>query len=83
MTLQYRIGKITEHQNLNLQSNVAEEILQQLPSDMVIIRQNTITSGSVEDNDYNELIDTNSESSTSGCAATKVKRISQIVKNKT
>ncbi|XP_012217257.1 protein PF3D7_1417600-like [Linepithema humile] len=84
MTLQYRFEKIIEHQNSNLQSNSTEknmEILQQLPSDVVIIRQNAMTS--MEDNDYRELIDTNSETSTSGCTVAKVKRISQIVKNKT
>lgn len=62
------------------------EMLRKLPEDTIVTRQEKAKSNKVEDSDYKELTETSSSgasSSTSGCAAIKMKRIPRAVRNKT
>lgn len=87
MILRQQFGEMTEHENSNLQSNAMDyenmEILRKLPPDTIVIRQKT--KPDIEDSDYRELTETNSNdsSSISGCTNVKIKGISRVHRNKT
>jgi hypothetical protein len=87
MILRQQFGEMTEHENLNLQSNAMDyenmEILRKLPPDTIVIRQKT--KSDIEDSDYRELTETNSNDSISisGCTNVKIKGISRALRNKT
>lgn len=82
MALRRHLGEMAECGNSNLSSAATEynnmEMLQKLPSDTIVIRQQAKMINS-ESCDYGE---TNDSGSSSGCATTKVKRISRTIRNK-
>lgn len=84
MVLRRQLGEMAECENSNSQSNKVDyenmEILQKLPPDTIVIRQKTKLD--MEDSDYRET-NSNSGSSTSGCADVKTKGISRALRNKT
>lgn len=88
MVLRRQLGQMAERENSNSsRADVADyenmEILQKLPPDTIVIRQKARSD--VEDSDCRELTETNSNSgsSTSGCADVKAKGISRALRNKT
>jgi len=86
MVLRRQFGEMAECENLNSQNTVDYEnmeILQKLPPDTIVIRQKM--KSDMEDSDYRELTETNSNSSssTSGCTDVKIKEISRALRNKT
>ncbi|XP_012057682.1 PREDICTED: uncharacterized protein LOC105620810 [Atta cephalotes] len=86
MVLRRQFGEMAGRGNSNTQSNALDyenmEILRKLPPDTIVIRQKM--KSDIEDSDYKELIEMNSNdsSSISGCADVK-KGISRAVRNKT
>ncbi|KAL0129790.1 hypothetical protein PUN28_001800 [Cardiocondyla obscurior] len=86
MILRRHFEEIAECDDLNSQGNAMDyenmEILQKLPPDTIVIRQKT--KSDLEDSDYKELTETNSNSSssTSGGMNVKVKEISRTFRNK-
>ncbi|XP_011866384.1 PREDICTED: uncharacterized protein LOC105561214 [Vollenhovia emeryi] len=84
MILRRQFGEMTECKNSNMQSGTGScenmEILQKLPPDTIVIRQKA--KSEMEDSDYRES-NSNSGSSTSGCADVKTKGISRAFRNKT
>ncbi|KYQ47506.1 hypothetical protein ALC60_13485 [Trachymyrmex zeteki] len=89
MVLRRQFGETAERGNSNMQSNALDyenmEILRKLPPDTIVIRQNT--KSDIEDSDYRELVEMNSNdnSSISGCADVKkgISREIKHVRNKT
>ncbi|XP_020296318.1 uncharacterized protein LOC109861187 [Pseudomyrmex gracilis] len=81
MALRRHLGEMAECGNSNSSSTATEynnmEMLQKLPSDTVVIRQQAKINS--ENCDYGE---TNDSGSSSSCATTKMKRISRTIKNK-
>jgi len=86
MVLRRQFGEMAGRGNSNTQSNALDyenmEILRKLPPDTIVIRQKM--KSDIEDSDYKELIEMNSNDSNSisGCADVK-KGISRAVRNKT
>ncbi|XP_012536450.1 uncharacterized protein LOC105836747 [Monomorium pharaonis] len=86
MILRRQLGDMAEQGSSSLRSNAMDyenmEILRKLPPDTIVIRQKT--KSDMEDSDYRELTETNSNgsSSTSGCADVKTKGISRALRNK-